>query len=123
MRCLVGARERFIRLRKDHEGHIRDALKTFGIRMVGTDEGRQRQAFREQLAARERVATLSSPVWPGFGCGGRAVRRRIPPGCRSFRHFEPGCQMNAQKRCARRCLLLPDSPFLPLVEGQNNNKR
>ncbi len=51
LRCLVGARERLIRLRKDLEGHIRGVLKTFGIRMIGIGQGRQRQAFRDQLAA------------------------------------------------------------------------
>nr|WP_245510806.1 IS110 family transposase [Antarcticimicrobium sediminis] len=51
LRVLVGARERLIRLRKDLEGHIRGVLKTFGIRMSGNSQGRQRQAFRDQLAA------------------------------------------------------------------------
>ncbi|MEP3334410.1 IS110 family transposase [Sedimentitalea sp.] len=49
----VRARERLIRLRKDIEGHIRGVLKTFGIRMTGTGQGRQRQAFCDQLAAGE----------------------------------------------------------------------
>jgi len=51
LRVLIGARERLIRLRKDLEGHIRGVLKTFGIRMTGIGQGRQRQAFRDQLAA------------------------------------------------------------------------
>ena len=51
LRSLIGARERLIRLRKDLEGHIRGVLKTFGIRMTGIGQGRQRQAFRDQLAA------------------------------------------------------------------------
>uniref|UniRef100_UPI00147AECFB transposase n=1 Tax=Ruegeria arenilitoris TaxID=1173585 RepID=UPI00147AECFB len=51
-------RERLIRLRKDPEGHIRGVLKTFGIRMIGIGQGRQRQAFRDQLAA----AGETSPV-------------------------------------------------------------
>lgn len=49
--ALIGARERLFRLRKDLEGHIRGVLKTFGIRMTGISQGRQRQAFRDQLAA------------------------------------------------------------------------
>lgn len=53
LRSLVGARERLIRLRKDLEGHIRGVLKTFGIRMIGIGQGRQRQAFRDQLAPSE----------------------------------------------------------------------
>ena len=46
LRSLVGARERLIRLRKDLEGHIRGVLKTFGIRMTGIGQGRQRQLSR-----------------------------------------------------------------------------
>lgn len=55
---LIGARERLIRLRKALEGHIRGVLKTFGIRMSGIGQGRQRQAFRDQLA----VAGATGPV-------------------------------------------------------------
>lgn len=51
LRGLIGARERLIRLRIDLEGYIRGALKTFGIRMSAVRRGRQRQAFRDQLAA------------------------------------------------------------------------
>jgi transposase len=51
LRSLIVARERLIRLRKDLEGHIRGMLKTFGIRMTGVGQGRQRQGFRDQLAA------------------------------------------------------------------------
>jgi len=51
LRSLVGARERLTRLRKDLEGHMRGVLKTFGIRMTGIGQGRQHQAFSDQLAA------------------------------------------------------------------------
>ena len=51
LRSLIGARERLIRLRKDLEGHIRGMLKTFGIRLTGVGQGKQRQGFRDQLAA------------------------------------------------------------------------
>lgn len=51
LRSLIGARERLIRLRRELEGHIRGILKTFGIRMTGVTHTRQRQAFRDQLAA------------------------------------------------------------------------
>lgn len=37
LRSLIGARERLIRLRMDLEGHIRGALKAFGIRKSGAD--------------------------------------------------------------------------------------
>lgn len=51
LRSLIGARERLIRLRKELEGHIRGVLKAFGIRMTGVGQAKQRQAFRDQLAA------------------------------------------------------------------------
>jgi len=66
MRCLVGARERMIRLRKDLEGHIRGALKTFGIRMTGIGQGRQRQAFRDQLAAAGGTDPVLRAIADGF---------------------------------------------------------
>lgn len=50
LRSLIDARQRMIRLRKDLEGHIRGVLKTFGIRMTGIGQRRQRQAFRDQLS-------------------------------------------------------------------------
>lgn len=58
LRSLIGARERLIRLRKDLEGHIRGMLKTFGIRITGVGQGKQRQGFRDQLA----VAGETDPV-------------------------------------------------------------
>ncbi|SMD02226.1 Transposase [Primorskyibacter flagellatus] len=66
LRCLVGARERLIRLRKDLEGHIRGVLKTFGIRMTGIGQGRQRQAFRDQLAAAGESDTVLRAISDGF---------------------------------------------------------
>lgn len=66
LRALVGARERLIRLRKDLEGHIRGVLKTFGIRMTGIGQGRQRQAFRDQLAAAGETDPLLRAIADGF---------------------------------------------------------
>ena len=66
LRSLIGARERLIRLRKDLEGHIRGVLKTFGIRMIGIGQGRQRQAFRDQLAALARLIPLLRAIADGF---------------------------------------------------------
>ena len=66
LRVLVSARERLIRLRKDLEGHIRGVLKTFGIRMSGTSQGRQRQAFRDQLAAAGETDQLLRVIADGF---------------------------------------------------------
>ena len=64
LRTLIGARERLIRLRKDLEGNVRGVLKTFGIRMTGVSKGRNRDSFREQLAAAgdtDRVQSLTKP--------------------------------------------------------------
>ena len=66
LRSLVGARERMIRLRKDLEGHIRGVLKTFGIRMTGIGQGRQRQAFRDQLAAAGETDPVLRAIADGF---------------------------------------------------------
>lgn len=66
LRSLVGARERMIRLRRDLEGHIRGVLKTFGIRMTGIGQGRQRQAFRDQLAAAGETDPVLQAIANGF---------------------------------------------------------
>ena len=66
LRSLVGARERMIRSRKDLESHIRGVLKTFGIRMTGIGQGRQRQAFRDQLAAAGETDPVLRAIADGF---------------------------------------------------------
>ena len=66
LRSLVGAREMLVRLRKDLEGHIRGVLKTFGIRMTGIGQGRQRQAFRDQLAAAGETYPVLRTTSDGF---------------------------------------------------------
>lgn len=66
LRSLVGTRERMIRLRKDLEGHIRGVLKTFGIRMTGIGQGRQRQNFRDQLAAAGETDPVLRAIADGF---------------------------------------------------------
>ena len=66
LRSLIGARERLIRLRKDLEGHIRGVLKTFGIRMTGVGQGRQRQGFRDQLAAAGETDPVLRAIADGF---------------------------------------------------------
>ena len=68
LRSLVGARERLVRLRKDLEGHIRGVLKTFGIRMIGIGQGRQRQAFRDQLAAAGETNPVLRANLSAFAC-------------------------------------------------------
>lgn len=60
------ARARLVRLRKDLEGHIRSVLKTFGIRMTGIGQGRQRQAFRDQLAAAGETDPVIRTIMDGF---------------------------------------------------------
>ncbi|MDF0603951.1 IS110 family transposase [Psychromarinibacter sp. C21-152] len=66
LRALIGARERLFRLRKDLEGHIRGVLKTFGIRMTGISQGRQRQAFRDQLAEAGETDPVLRVIADGF---------------------------------------------------------
>ena len=66
LRSLIGARERLIRLRKDLEGHIRGMLKTFGIRMIGVGQGRQRQGFRDQLATAGETDPVLRAIADGF---------------------------------------------------------
>ncbi|MEL6208207.1 MAG: IS110 family transposase [Pseudomonadota bacterium] len=66
LRSLIGARERLIRLRKDLEGHIRGVLKTFGIRLAGIGQGRQRQAFRDQLATAGETDPVLRVIADGF---------------------------------------------------------
>lgn len=66
LRSLIGARERLIRLRKDLEGHIRGVLKTFGIRMTGVGQRRQRQDFRDQLAAAGETDPVLRVIADGF---------------------------------------------------------
>ena len=66
MRTLIGARERLIRLRKDLEGHIRDVLKTWGIRMTGIGQGRLRQGIRDQLAAAGETDPVLIMIADGF---------------------------------------------------------
>ena len=66
LRSLIRAREWLIRLRKDLEGHIRGVLKTFGTRMTGIGQGRQRQAFRVQLAAAGETDPVLRFIADGF---------------------------------------------------------
>ena len=66
VRTLIAARERLIRLRKDLEGHVRGALKTFGIRMTAIGQGKRRQASRDQLAAAGEVDPVLAAIADGF---------------------------------------------------------
>ena len=58
LRTIIGARDRFVRLRMEVEAHMRGILKTFGIRLTAIGNGRQRQRFRDQLS----VARQSDPA-------------------------------------------------------------
>ena len=51
LRIIIGARDRFIRLRMKLEAHVRGILKTFGIRLTAIGNGRQRQRFGDQVLA------------------------------------------------------------------------
>ena len=58
LRTIIGARDRFVRIRMEIEAHMRGILKTFGIRLTAIGNGRQRQRFRDQLS----VARQSDPA-------------------------------------------------------------
>jgi transposase len=58
LRTIIGARDRFVRLRMELEAHVRGILKTFGIRLTAIGNGRQRQRFRDQIS----VARQSDPA-------------------------------------------------------------
>lgn len=66
LRSLINARAQLIDLRKDLEGHIRGILKTFGIRLTGIGKGRQRQGFRDQLAAAGERDSVLRTIADGF---------------------------------------------------------
>ena len=66
LRALISARAQLIDLRKDLEGHIRGILKTFGIRLTGIEKGRQRQGFRDQLAAAGARDPILRTIADGF---------------------------------------------------------
>ena len=89
LRSLVGARERMIRLRKDLEGHIRGVLKTFGIRMTGISQGRQRQSFRDQLA----VAGETDPTLRSIADGFITAHATL---CQAADDLREGCEEEGQ---------------------------
>lgn len=101
LRALVGARERLIRLRKDLEGHIRGVLKTFGIRMTGVGQGRQRQAFRDQMAA----AGEADPVLRALADGFIAAHAAL---CQATDDLERSAKAEAKSDpVARRLMTIP----------------
>lgn len=101
LRSLTGARERLIRLRKDLEGHIRGVLKTFGIRMTGIGQGRQRQAFRDQLA----MAGESDPVLRSIADGFIAAHVTL---CQAADDLDKAVKKKAKAHpVARRLMTIP----------------
>lgn len=101
LRTLIGARERLIRLRKDLEGHIRGVLKTFGIRMTGIGQGRQRQAFRDQLAAAGQDDWVLAAIADGFITAHKTL-------CRAAEDLGDDLQAVARESdLARRLMTIP----------------
>ncbi|QEP30441.1 IS110 family transposase [Pukyongiella litopenaei] len=101
LRSLTGARERLIRLRKDLEGHIRGVLKTFGIRMTGIGQGRQRQAFRDQLT----MAGESDPVLRSIADGFIAAHVTL---CQAADDLDKAVKKKAKAHpVARRLMTIP----------------
>ena len=58
LRTLIGARDRLLRIRRDIEGHVRGALKTYGIRLAPVTSAHNRAGFRDQV----RAVTAGDPV-------------------------------------------------------------
>lgn len=58
LRTLIGARDRLLRIRRDIEGHVRGALKTYGIRLAPVTSAHNRAGFRDQVQA----VTAGDPV-------------------------------------------------------------
>ena len=123
MRSLVGARERMIRLRKVLEGQIRGVLKTFGIRMTGIGQGRQRQNFRDQLAA----AGEADPVLRAIANGFIAAHSTL---CQAADDLDKAVKKKAMAQpIARRLMTIPGVglvnalSFIALVKDPNRFSR
>ena len=123
LRSLVSARERLIRLRKDLEGHIRGVLKTFGIRMTGIGLGRQRQGFRDQLAA----AGETDPVLRVIADGFIAAHATL---CEAADDLDKAVKRRARTHpVARRLMTIPGVgpvnalSFIALVDDPNRFSR
>lgn len=123
LRSLIGARERLIRLRKDLEGHIRGVLKTFGIRMTGIGQGRQRQVFRDQLAA----AGETDPVLRAIADGFIAAHATL---CQAAADLDTAVKKKARAHpVARRLMTIPGVgpinalSFIALVDDPNRFSR
>lgn len=119
LRSLIGARERLIRLRKDLEGHIRGMLKTFGIRLTGVGQGKQRQGFRDQLAA----AGDTEPVLRTIADGFIAAHSTL---CQAAADLERAVRAKAKSHpVARRLMTIPGVgpivtlSFVALVDDPN----
>jgi transposase len=101
LRSLIGARDRLIRLRKDLEGHIRGVLKTFGIRMTAIGHGRERQAFRDQLA----IAGERDPILRAIADGFIAAHATL---CRATTGLDMAVKEKAREHpIARRLMTIP----------------
>lgn len=123
LRSLVGARERLIRLRKDLEGHIRGVLKTFGIRMTGVGQGRQRQAFRDQLAAAGETDLVLRAIADGFIAAHATL-------CQSADDLDKAVKKKAKAHpVARRLMMIPGVGavnalnFIALIDDPNRFSR
>jgi transposase len=123
LRSLVGARERMIRLRKDLEGHIRGVLRTFGIRMTAIGKSRQRQNFRDQLAA----AVETDPVLGTIANGFITAHATL---CQAAYDLEKAVKKKAKNHpVARRLMTVPGVgpvnalSFIALVEDPSRFSR
>jgi transposase len=123
LRSLVGARERMIRFRNDLEGHIRGVLKTFGIRVTVIGQGRQRQNFRDQLAA----AGETDPVLRAIADGFIATHSKL---CQAADDFDKAVKKKAKAHpVACRLMTIPGVgpvnalSFIALVDNPDRFSR
>lgn len=123
LRSLIAARDRLVRLRKDLEGHIRGILKTFGIRLARVNAARQREDFREQLAAAGEADPLLAAIANQF----IAVHATL---CAGADDLEKALKAQARRNpVARRLMTIPGVgpmvalSFMALIEDPGRFRR
>ena len=118
LRTLISSRERLIRLRKDLEGHVRDVLKSFGIRMSGVGQGRLREGFREQLAA----AGATDPVLAAIADGFSTAHKTLCAAAEAMTHELKAAAK--EHRVARRLMTIPGvGPIVALIDDPSRFRK
>lgn len=101
LRLLLGARERFIRVRQDIEAQARGVLKTYGIRLGTVTRGRNRAGFRDQF----KTATAGDPILEAVAASLIAVHEVV---CAEAAAIEDELMVLARdSELARRLMTVP----------------